>query len=156
MAENDKSVSTNAPDRRNAVLDSFDLETAQAIHKKFQDWQNLRDEFAVSNVYDSTHRPSFPVEYLKLMAEMIDISRPASALSHRPVVGPLIVWLKKMLPALASPFVRLILRRQIIMNEIVFDLANSCVLLEQRVRALESQLKKTNPHSSSAHETTAN
>lgn len=81
------------------------------------------------------------VDY-KHMARLLDISRPSEVLSHRPVLGPAIIWTKRFAMKVARPLIKVLLRRQIELNEYLYHSALMTETLLAQVRRLEAQVQE--------------
>lgn len=106
--------------------------------------QKLRQEFAFENVRpvrddDGFH---FPPGHLQTMGAMVDPTKPISYVSHRPFLGPLIVFAKRLVFSIWSPLAKVLLKRQILFNEYTMAMASSLILMDAKIMELQKQLKE--------------
>jgi hypothetical protein len=80
---------------------------------------------------------------LSTLSDSIDVSRPIQVSSHRKKMGWLIVFAKRIGMKLASPVIKILLKRQIALNEQVLVLAVHIVELKKQIRRLEKQIESS-------------
>lgn len=116
-------------------------EKIKEIERLYASWGDLREKFTFvdPNTIDDTS--SFPASYVTEMAAYIDAIKPLPITSHRKLIGPVIIFCKKIVVKLFAPILRLCLGRQLYLNNYVWSLALAVVILESRVKELEGKKK---------------
>lgn len=79
---------------------------------------------------------------LLTMSGQADISQPTPVSSHRKILGPFIVFVKKKSMKVAKVVIQIFFRRQISFNSELVALAHAFVAMESRVKDLETKLKQ--------------
>lgn len=79
-------------------------------------------------------------EDLREMAGLLDLFKPQTFTSHRPVVGPIIVLMKTVVAGIARRALRLTMGRQVELNHHFWNMARTVHHLDRRVRELERAL----------------
>jgi hypothetical protein len=109
----------------------------QELEKLYASWQDIRKDFAVPTLGSEANAEEIYRRDLINIAENIDIAVPLEYLSHRKLVGPLIALVKNLVAKLGSPFVKVILHRQRVINQHVLSLASQIADIDARLRKLE-------------------
>ena len=123
---------------RDPVLSDAELQSIRA------DYQKLREQFATDFPIRVPDAPvertasQFRTDLLEL-ATHADISKPPEFRSHRPLLGPLIVFLKTTFMRCLRPFIRIFWVRQIRMNQLMLGVAYQLVEIENRLKKVEDQ-----------------
>lgn len=116
-----------------------DFETKDQIRRSYEALFPLKSQFTSANI-DGSEDFESDRDTLSELAELVDISKPITVTSHRPILGFLIVGLKKAALRMSRPLIKVVLRRQIDLNEYVFHSACAIMTLKERVKTLESEL----------------
>jgi|GEM_PF-1725464 len=79
---------------------------------------------------------------LSTLCDSIDISQPIVVSSHRKKIGWVIVLSKRIAMKIARPAIKILLKRQILLNEQTLNLAVYVLELKKRVHKLEQKLNE--------------
>jgi hypothetical protein len=121
----------------------LDPQTAAAVAADAARLAPLKSAFAhagLAEAWQGSHLVSW--DDLRAMASLQDLFFTHHFASHRPVVGRLIVLAKRVTTVVLNRLLKIVLVRQVELNQRTWNLALNVRLLEDRVISLEKRLKE--------------
>lgn len=126
---------------REYVRESIPQDVQDQILRDHFRFRSLKTKFHLGAT-DVTQREATVREYIVLSELTTAGEGPYSITSQKPLIGPIIVWAKRILLALVTPIIRQAFQRQTVLNQHLVAQYQSVRELEIRVQRLERDLKR--------------
>jgi len=108
----------------------------------YQEWAELKAPFRTELSPGADRTAEVFRQDILEIAKNVDIRAPIKVTSHRKVLGPVIILVKRLMMRVAAPLINTCLRRQLIINDHVLNMAHRMASLENRIKRLEERLGK--------------
>lgn len=103
----------------------------------------IRSELKIPGETTFSRNTGFSTIEMNHLAENLDVTAPQDYLSHRKILGPILIRAKKfVINAVVSPLLRLALSRQWALNHYIYLTAAAVSEMDERLAAIELRIAK--------------
>lgn len=113
------------------------------LNRELTNLARIRSEWSLNVPDEAILAASERLKEMRDVAALLDILHTPHFVSHRPVLGPVIVFAKKWLVKGANKILQMCLPRQIEFNQKSWNVLFRVYELEERVNKLEERLEKS-------------